>query len=88
MFDAIAKTAVVGSMISLVRRVSGRDQTSVMGAIGLVAAGVILGAGAALVLAPKSGAELRADVKKRARQLTSNATDKFERVRDAAMEQH
>ncbi len=83
MLDTIAKTAVVSSMLSLFRR-SRRNDTNYIAAAGLVCAGVVIGAGAALMFAPKSGAELRADVRQRARRLSSGAQKRFERARDAA----
>ncbi|HEY4222701.1 MAG TPA: YtxH domain-containing protein [Myxococcota bacterium] len=70
MLETLAKTAVIGSVISLFRR---RQQASMVNSIALVAAGVVVGAGAALMLAPKSGAELRGDIRSRARKLTGDA---------------
>lgn len=84
MLDTIAKTAAVGSLISLFRRVSGRNETSYLSAAGLVVAGAVVGAAAALLLAPKPGSELREDVKKRAKLLTSGAQERLDRVRSAA----
>ena len=56
------------------------------GSVGLLAAGIIIGGGAALLLAPKSGAELRSDVSKRAKQLKSGAQERFARAKEAALE--
>jgi len=86
MLDTLAKTAFVGSILSFYKRATGQPQaSSVMGAVGLVAAGIVIGAGAALFFAPKTGAELRADVRTRARRLTAGASEKLASVRDAAM---
>jgi hypothetical protein len=92
MLDTIAKTAVVSSLISMIRRARGRRAAGdYFGAAALVIAGAVIGAGAALMLAPKTGAELRGDVRRRVRRLTTTAGDRMNRVRDAAesaLEQH
>ena len=85
MLDTIAKSAVAGSIFGLFRRISGKRATGdYVGAAGLVVAGIVIGAGAALLLAPKSGAELRADVRSRARKLTEGAQEKIGQFRSAA----
>jgi len=90
--DTLAKTAFVGSILSFYKRATGQTQgRDVLGAVGLVCAGMAIGAGAALLLAPKTGAELREDVRTRARRITAGASEKLASVRDAAansMEQH
>jgi hypothetical protein len=92
MLDTIAKTAVVGSLISMFNRARGkREAGDYVSAAALVLAGAVIGAGAALMFAPKTGVELRGDVRRRVRQITSTASDKMNRVRDAAesaLEQH
>ena len=84
MLDTIAKTAAVGSVLSLFRRVSGRNQTNYLGAAGLLVAGAVVGAAAALLLAPKPGSELREDVRKGAKRLTTGAQERLGRVTTAA----
>ncbi len=94
MLDTIAKTAVVSSLISMFNRATGRREASdYLSAAGLVLAGAVIGAGAALMFAPKTGAEMRGDVRRRVRELTANANEKVSRVREAvgensALEQH
>ena len=94
MLDTIAKTAVVSSIISMFNRATGKKEASdYAAAIGLVIAGAAIGAGAALLFAPKPGVELRSDVRERVRKLTANAGEKVARVRDAVgessvLEQH
>jgi gas vesicle protein len=85
MLDTLAKTAVVSTAITLVRRLQGKNESTIIGSIGLIAAGIIIGGGAALLLTPKSGAELRGDVAKRARQLKSGAQERFTRAKEAAL---
>lgn len=84
MLDTIAKTAAVGSVLSLFRRVSGRNQTNYLGAAGLLVAGAVVGAAAALLFAPKPGSELREDVRKGAKRLTTGAQERLGRVTTAA----
>jgi len=85
MLDTIAKSAVAGSIFGLFKRVSSRKTSGdYLGAAGLVVAGLVIGAGAALLFAPKSGAELRADVRSRAKRLTSGAQEKIGQFRNAA----
>jgi gas vesicle protein len=45
--------------------------------VGLVLGGAVVGAGIALLLAPKSGSELRKDLLREARELTSSAKDEL-----------
>jgi len=85
MLDTLAKTAVVGTALTLVRRLQGKNEATVLGSIGLVAAGIIIGGGAALLLTPKTGAELRGDVAKKAKQLKSGAQERFMRAKEAAL---
>lgn len=49
--------------------------SSVLGSLGLFAGGLALGAAAALLLAPKPGADLRADLKTRLRRTTEEGED-------------
>ena len=44
--------------------------------------GALIGAGVALLFAPQSGAETRRILRKRARHLASDATDRFDDVKD------
>jgi hypothetical protein len=82
MFETLARSAVVGSMIGLLRKVTHRHQSHhALNAAGLVALGIVAGAGAALLFAPKSGTELRGDLRRRAQQLSAGATERMERFR-------
>jgi hypothetical protein len=55
-----------------------RDSTfsAVAGSLGLIGLGVLLGAGAALLMAPKSGRELREDLSSRLNGTTRRVADR------------
>ena len=80
MLDKIAKTALIGSVLAVYRKAT-RPDTSLLGAFGLVAFGVVAGAAGALLFAPKSGSELRGDIRRRAKELTAGAQEKIEKLR-------
>lgn len=83
MFDTIAKSAAVGSALAFIRKHSPgyKAKSSYLSSLGLVAIGVVVGASAGLLLAPKSGTELRADMKTKAKQLQAKASDKVATLR-------
>lgn len=83
MIETIAKSAAVGSVLAFVRkhRPGAKADTSYLASLGLVALGVVVGTAAGLMLAPKSGHELRADMKSKAKQLQARASEKIESVR-------
>ena len=60
---------------------SGDDGNARPFAAGLIL-GALIGAGVALLFAPQSGAETRRIIRKRARHLASDATDRFDDVKD------
>ena len=82
MYKTIAKSAVVGSTLGFFKNLTGRKQeTNVLGSLGLIALGVVVGASAGLLLAPKSGTELRADMRMKAKQIQSRAGEQLARVK-------
>jgi hypothetical protein len=83
MFETIARSAAFGSALAFVRRHSPgyKPKTHYLGSLGLIALGVVVGASAGLLLAPKSGSELRADMRSKARELQSRAGERVDRVR-------
>ena len=58
-----------------------KSKSSYLSSLGLVALGVVVGASAGLLLAPKSGNELRADMKSKAKQLQAKASEKVATIR-------
>lgn len=83
MFKTIAKSAALGSALAFIRKNApgAKAQTSYLSSLGLVALGVVVGASAGLLLAPKSGTELRADMRTKAKQLQSKASEKVATLR-------
>jgi hypothetical protein len=84
MFNTIAKSAALGSALAFIRKHGPGHKTSsssYISSLGLVALGVVVGASAGLLLAPKSGSELRADMRVKAKQLQAKAGEKLENVR-------
>jgi gas vesicle protein len=67
-------------------RVTRRNEPNYLGAFGLVALGAVVGAGAALMFAPKSGTELRHDLQSKARQLGAGAQERIEKYRSHKQE--
>lgn len=85
MFKTIAKTAAVGSALSFIKNVTGRKaETHYLSSLGLIALGVVVGASAGLLLAPKSGTELREDMRLKAKQLQTRAGERLERARSTS----
>jgi YtxH-like protein len=60
--------------------------SSVFGSIGLIGLGMIIGAGAALMMAPKSGRELREDLSTRLNGTTRRVADRVREELSAARE--
>ena len=82
MFKTFAKTAAVASALTFIRNATGRKaETHYLSSLGLIALGVVVGASAGLLLAPKSGTELREDMRMKAKQLQTKAGERIERVR-------
>ena len=52
-------------------------------ALGLVAVAALIGAAVALLFAPKSGEELRSDIRNKAKSAKNTATDKLEETGEA-----
>jgi YtxH-like protein len=65
-----------------------RDSTlsSVFGSIGLIGLGMVIGAGAALMLAPKSGRELREELNARLNGTTRRVAERVREELNAARE--
>ena len=81
-FKTIAKTAAVGSALSFFKNMTSRKpETHYLSSLGLIALGVVVGASAGLLLAPKSGTELREDMRLKAKQLQTKAGERIEKVR-------
>ena len=55
-------------------------------ALGLVAVAALVGAAVALLFAPKSGEELRSDIRNKAKSAKDTATDKLEETGEAVSE--
>jgi hypothetical protein len=83
MFETIAKSAAVGSALAFIRKHGPgyKSKSSYLSSLGLVAIGVVVGASAGLLLAPKSGTELRADMRSKAKQLQAKASEKVATIR-------
>jgi YtxH-like protein len=60
--------------------------TSVFGSIGLIGLGMVIGAGAALMMAPKSGRELREDLSTRLNGTTRRVAERVREELNAARE--
>ena len=60
--------------------------SSVFGSIGLIGLGMIIGAGAALMMAPKSGRELREDLSTRLNGTTRRVAERVREELNAARE--
>lgn len=81
MFKTIAKSAAVGSALSFIRSATGRkSEVHYLSSLGLVALGIVVGASAGLLFAPKSGSELREDMRSRAKQLQTKVSERRARV--------
>jgi gas vesicle protein len=61
-------------------------QSKALWTVGLVLGGAVVGAGIALLLAPKSGSELRKDLLREARDLTQAAKDGVAEVSRAVVD--
>ncbi len=86
MFNTIAKSAAVGTALAFIRKhgPGAKSHSSYLSSLGLVALGVVVGASAGLLLAPKSGSELRADMKTKAKQLQAKASEKVATIRSSS----